>query len=41
MVIQSGSTYNCMTGKYGVFFPCDGKTEDGITLSDEDVQFID
>ena len=35
------TTYNCMTGKYGVFFPCDGKTEDGITLSDEDVQFID
>ena len=34
------SSYNGLTGKFGIYFPCDGKTED-TSLDDEDIELID
>ena len=34
------TTYNCMTGKYGIFFPCDGVTEE-FALNDDGFNIID
>ena len=34
------SSYNGLTGKFGIYFPCDGKTED-TSLDDEDMELID
>ena len=34
------SSYNGLTGKYGLYFPCDGKTEDA-SFNDEDMELID
>ena len=34
------SSYNGLTGKYGLYFPCDGKTEDA-SFDDEDMELID
>ena len=33
-------TFNCTTGKYGVFFPCDNKTEE-FFLNEEGFMIID
>ena len=34
------SSYNGLTGKFGLYFPCDGKTEDA-SFDDEDMELID
>ena len=34
------SSYNGLTGKYGLYFPCGGKTEDA-SFDDEDMELID
>jgi len=34
------SSYNGLTGKYGSYFPCGGKTEDA-SFDDEDMELID
>ena len=34
------SAYNGVTGKYGVYFPCDKETVE-VSLDDEDMEFID
>lgn len=34
------SSYNMITGKYGVYFPCDGQTEEA-SFDDDDLQIID
>jgi len=33
------SSYNGLTGKYGLYFLCDGKTEDA-SFDDEDMELI-
>ena len=33
------SSYNGLTGKYGLYFPCGGKTEDA-SFDDEDMKLI-
>ena len=33
-------SYNGMTGKYGVYFPCDGQTEEA-SFHDDDMEIID
>ena len=33
------TTYNCMSGKYGIYFPYDGQTVD-TTLDDEDLRLL-
>ena len=33
-------TFNCISGKYGVFFPCDNKTEE-LSLNEEGFVIID
>lgn len=34
------SSYNVITGKYGVYFPCDGQTEE-TSFNDNDMEIID
>ena len=34
------SSYNMITGKYGIYFPCDGTTEEA-SFDDDDLEIMD